>query len=484
MKKLLLFLFCALSTSIGFAQTTFTLNIVNDNTSISDPWVTFVSSLNVVNTWETNGYSATTLNGTALSATAGATSLVDGTSYQLSTIGNSITVGSDWAGNIFFSDSDISSNLGSSGQSPVQTVNPAWETHPESNPKFLITATSQPTLYATNPGSADATTQRYNYIELGGGSSSTINPDVTYINYASVPLQMANSTGTRGTPSSQGSLDTLTTRLAALTGNNPTAVVTSGGQIVRVIGPDSGSTISSLYQSFGAYITSSVAPGAKTIQLSNAYSGHGSLTGLIANQTYTPRTATPVTYDGTTLTIKGTSTEASVGDFTMTATITPAEFSDSIYAAVISYSVTYAQNTGSPITIAGNTGDNNVFSAVSRDLLAGYSYGFINSTNAGDMTSAEWQTLSNSDAFANAQPDNTYYNTWAAEIAGTFGDVYSFPFNDFLNDFSPELTTASGDTLTVTMLGVNPVPEPSTIAMLGLTGAACCMFVFRKRKRS
>jgi hypothetical protein len=166
-----------------------------------------------------------------------------------------------------------------------------------------------------------------------------------------------------------------------------------------------------------------------------------------------------------------------VGAYTLTWSGNAADLSNAIYAAVLNgYNVTYA--TGNVTN--GGTGDNNVFSTITRDLLVGFSYGFINSANAGNMTSQQWMRLSNADAFANAQPDNPYYNQYAAAIAGTFSDVYSFPFNDYLSGFSPEMSVNTGDTLTITLL---PVPEPGTWALFAL-GVGASWFSVAKRPGS
>ena len=100
----------------------------------------------------------------------------------------------------------------------------------------------------------------------------------------------------------------------------------------------------------------------------------------------------------------------------------------------------------------GNTGDNNVFSAISRDLLAGFAYGFAGSEKYGTQNSSAWMKASATGVFSHIQPEYSYYNPWANAIAANFADVYTFPFNDFLSSWAPEINVNSGDTLTVTLL--------------------------------
>jgi hypothetical protein len=254
-------LLLALTATLAEAQTV-SLSIVNQNTDITDPWVTFVQSLNTTSTWPSNGQSSSHLKGPALSATAGATSLQNGVSYRLSVIGTSITMDANWAGNIFFSDSELSSVLGKSGQSPVQTPNP------NPPPAFSTPPLSQPPFYPTNPNGAVTTDHgRYNYIELAGGSSTSINPDITSINYYSVPIQMtrASDGATRGAPASLAALAALPGNLSAISGNSTNVVVTSGGSTVRVISPDNGAAAYNNYPTFNNYINSAFAGGAKPI---------------------------------------------------------------------------------------------------------------------------------------------------------------------------------------------------------------------------
>jgi hypothetical protein len=451
---------------------TFTLNIVNENTQIADPYVTFIQSLNAVSTWETNGESSTTLLGPALSASAiyngVETQLQNGTAYQLSLFSSSITMDANWAGNIFFSNNTLLT--GQSGQSPAQTPNP-----PQNQPPlYNIPAFSQPTFYPTNPnGAVTSDTGRYNYIELSGGSSTMISPDITYINYYSVPIQMtrASDEATRGAPISQAALNNLQAKLAALSGNSSAVVVQDANGVARIVSPDSGPTAQAAYPTLSAYITNAFGAGAKTIQLTNNYSGTGvNEPPLFTAQTYT---GTTVTYANDTLTITGTSDNEDIGAYTLTWVGTPEELTQAIYAAVLGgYSVTYDGGTGTITN--GNTGDNNVFSAITRDLLAGFSFGFINSDSQalgsaiGDLTSGQWMTLSYENAFLNAQTNQEYFNQWAAAFAEVFGDVYTFPFNDFFADFAPELNVNAGDTLTVTLLDYTAVPEPGTYALVGL----------------
>lgn len=74
-----------------------------------------------------------------------------------------------------------------------------------------------------------------------------------------------------------------------------------------------------------------------------------------------------------------------MGNFTISADIVADKFSDGVYLCILSYSWTAGDYSNNNADI----GDNNVFSAIIRDLLAGFSYGIIGSEAFKNMTSSE-----------------------------------------------------------------------------------------------
>ncbi len=398
----------------------YTINFANSNTAIASPWVTFVQATEVVS-------GTTQLVGPALAATGGngAGALANGTSYSLAAIGNTVSMGpTDWQGHMYVSDSALT--LPTSGSLPVDAA------------YTLVTDTA-----------------RYQYLEFAGSATSA-NVDITYINWYSIPLQMSSTTAqasqTRGAPLSQAALSAMPQTLAALTGSSAvTTVKNSSGDTVRVISPNAGNpSWLPLYASFNDYLESVFIDSAQTIPISNAYSGIGNP----PSPDFQPQDyqATSVTYAGQTLTIAGTS--SLLGSFTMTSPMIWQQFNSVIYLAVMNYAWSYAGSKTIPAASKanGNTGDNNVFSAVSRDLMAGFAYGFVGSAQYGAQPSSAWMAAPTTEVFSAIQPANAYYNPWANAIAAAFADVYTFPFNDFLASSVPELGVNDGDTLTVTLL--------------------------------
>ena len=393
----------------------YTIKFVNNNSSIAKPWVTFVQATEVVN-------DNTQLIGPPLAAAGGnGTSMQNGVSFSLADINNTISMSpSDWQGHLYLSDSPLA--LPKSGAFPVDAN---------------YTATTD--------------TARYQYLEFAG-SPAQANIDITYINWYSIPLQMERTTSrlsgsnTRGMPKSQAALSSLLPTLAGLTNNNPiTAVRNSDDQIVRVISPNAGNPHwLPLYLSFKDYLSSVFLSGAETIHLNNTYDGiETPKSPDFKQQNYK---TSSVTYCEGELIIKGTTDV--LGDFQMTSNIDFETFNWMLYLAVMSYSWSF----GSTSNANGNTGDNNVFAAISRDLIAGFAFGFIGSKQFGSQPSSAWMEASDTEVFNSIQPDNPHYNPWANAINACFSDVYTFPFNDYLNNFAPELAISDGDTLTVTLL--------------------------------
>lgn len=398
----------------------YTISFTNNSTVITDPWVTFVQATQVVS-------GTTQLVGPALTATGGNNvgALANGTSYNLAAIGNTVSMGpTDWQGHMYISDGALT--LPTSGGLPVDAA-------------YTLTTDGA----------------RYQYLEFAGSATSA-NVDITYINWYSIPLQMGSTTQqsspTRGAPLSQSALSGMMQTLAGLTGSNAvTTVQNASGDVVRVISPNAGNpSWLPLYASFQDYLTSAFGATAATIPVNNSYSGIGSP----PSPDFQPQTykLTASTYDGTTLTLQGNSDL--VGDFTMTSTMTSTEFSSVIYLAVMNYAWSYKGmgKIAAASNANGNTGDNNVFSAVSRDLMAGFAYGFVGSTKYGAQPSSAWMAAPTTDVFSAIQASNAYYNPWANAIAAAFSDVYTFPFNDFLSNSVPEIAVNDGDTLTVTLL--------------------------------
>lgn len=107
--------------------------------------------------------------------------------------------------------------------------------------------------------------------------------------------------------------------------------------------------------------------------------------------------------------------------------------------------------------VASDIGANDVYAAAVTNILGGFDLGFIESTstnpNTGqafkDTSSASWYypQLSDSYAYAYAQPNNsTYYDQYGAILA-KLGNAYGFPFSDLLQGV--QLTPQSSDTVKI-----------------------------------
>ncbi len=392
----------------------YTIKVESKNGHVQSPWVTFIQANNPAG-----------LIGPPLAATYNGNALQNGISQLLSGPSSTIGMGpTNWQGHLYFSDAALTLPRSSAG-------------------------------CPTDPAYTDTTNKtRYQNLEFAGSPTSA-NVDITYINWYSIPLQMQSTSpqsaggDTRGRPKPGAQLKTLDTALAGLTKSNPVTVVkNSNYHIVRVISPNAGNPQwLPLYPRFSHYLNEIFIDGGPAPILQNAYDGiKDPPSPDFQPQTYT---VSKVTYNGLTLAITGTSTV--LGPFTMTSDMIIADFSSVIYMAVMTYAWAYTGDRGGS-NPNGNTGDNNVFSAISRDLMAGFAYGFVASTQYGSKPSSAWQTAPRNALFSAIQPSKPYYNAWANAIYGCFSDVYSFPFNDFVSGSPPELAVNDGDALTVTLL--------------------------------
>jgi len=389
----------------------YTVNFVNKNSQVTTPYVTFVQAN------DPGG-----LIGPALTATGGnSQALTNGTSYSISSLNNTISMGpTNWNGHLYISDAALVLPVSSAG-------------------------------CPTDPAYTDTTnTTRFQNLEFAGSPTSA-NVDITYINWYSLPLEMEStsqqSSGghSRGRPKSSGALSSLSKKLAGLTNDNPITVVKNANQIVRVISPNAGTpSWLPLYPSFSKYLNHIFIDSMPPL-LQNTYNGIQSPPSPnFQQQTYT---VSDLAYNGLALNIGGTTSV--LGNFTMTTNnMIVSDFSSVIYMAVMNYAWTWSGGSNPN----GNTGDNDVFSAISRDLMAGFAFGFIVSTQYGSQPSSAWQAAPANKLFSTIQPAHPYYNPWANGIYTCFSDVYSFPFNDYLTGSAPELAVNNGDTLTVTLL--------------------------------
>lgn len=98
-----------------------------------------------------------------------------------------------------------------------------------------------------------------------------------------------------------------------------------------------------------------------------------------------------------------------------------------------------------------HVGDNDIYAAIYRDLVAGFSYGFWRAGGAND--SSQFDTSKAPGPFAGAQPDHPgYYNIWAATLWPATR-AYGFAFEDRYTKGTrhPLMTLPDGGTITFTL---------------------------------
>lgn len=206
------------------ADSGFQLDFVNDNSAIPglDNNSTYITFINGV-----NGTLGTGMNATPIYVDTGNNALMS-QSYSLADIAN--------AGGFYFSDSAQATD-------------------------FFITYGANATIFSNStarPDPASTSTPRYSLVELAGGGGDLTDIDqfggslrVDDYNYS-----VSTTTPVKSTYNNQDTGTTFTKIYDAI-GANSSAVVTSGGQFVRIIGPSKvSSNFSTAYPSYDSYLTS------------------------------------------------------------------------------------------------------------------------------------------------------------------------------------------------------------------------------------
>lgn len=96
-------------------------------------------------------------------------------------------------------------------------------------------------------------------------------------------------------------------------------------------------------------------------------------------------------------------------------------------------------------------GENDMYAAVYRDVVAAFAYGFW--SKGGGNDSSAFSTQNAPGPFVGAQPDNPgYYNAWAAALWPVTG-AYGFAFEDTFNpgDRNPAIPVEASGALTLTL---------------------------------
>ena len=367
----------------------------------------------------------------------------------------------------------------------------------------------------------------YMYMEMTYLAAGGNQADITAINYYSAPLQLQTySSGTLVQSKGFTGSTTISSQLAAITGNSPSAVITQPGTStpLRVLGPtnypspDSNNNYQiGPYPTFDAYLDS-VRTANQTTTFANtfAYNPGGSsqpnysfsynlqatvaldannndqitLSGTISVTT-TPSggsPGTPVVYNiGITSPVDGT------GNLGLTSN----ELSSLLYSGVATANTVF---TGSWSDLDGIVSGSTALaqSEIIGELSEGFSSGYVGSTQPdpnngntpyGNEPSNMW--WANTNPYTGPQPTSPFYNQYAAIISANSNTVYGSPYADRFSNLSPDVdiyTHDNGGTnvyidtleLVIQPTPLAPVPEPSVCAMLA--AGACGLLMFRRKK--
>ncbi len=346
---------------------------------------------------------------------------------------------------------------------------------------------------ADTPVYTTDTTNSFQCIEFSGTDTFT-KPDVTYMNWYSIPIQIENTTTqvSYGVPTENFSQAGILNQLESLTSSTKTTVINDvNGNFLRIIGPNANVPYISTYPSFQSYLEYCFEKDWNNyglfVNLQNLYDGVQNPTHVWKmRQTYDNYNSNynggMVFYDteNSELTITGKTIfinpdndqpTGATSTYTIQANnLSMDQMNTNIYLSQFAYtwSMVYTDPQGNNhnyAKLSADIADNDVFAAIVRDFLAGFAFGFIRSKTIdaatgnqyGADSSQDWQNCDGLTLFDDLQPiaitsPYYYYNSWANVIYQNFSNVYSFAFTDFIPAINPQLLVNTGDTLLVTIL--------------------------------
>jgi YD repeat-containing protein len=302
---------------------------------------------------------------------------------------------------------------------------------------------------ASNSSDADYNT-RWDRFELTYTPSDSDVADLTGINLYSIPIQLETSKG--GTATSDKltyaiSGNEMRLKLGALTNQDPTSVIKdAAGNFLRVIGPSQyGAGDVGPYKTFDDY-ANSIKDSGLAIAIADHYNGYGTQsTAPLKAQDYTFSAKIDKTSGDMILTGSGTQIGTN-----HTIVISQSDFAYAIYANDPPYKVD---------GVTKHVGDNDVYSAIVRDVLSGFAIGFVGSSVIDPVTGKAFKDEQSKNwfaqtslAFSAVEPDSPYYNAYA-EIFYLYSNSYGFPFSDRLHKaVQINIGPAKADTLLMTIL--------------------------------
>ena len=305
---------------------------------------------------------------------------------------------------------------------------------------------------------------RFDKLELTYGQTNHDGvANLTAIDYFAIPLTIKTYAGSTASGSPLATLtyqqpgSTIVSHLAALTNDNAKVWLhDSQGNFLRVLGPTL--SPSGAYPSMQSYLSAVQSAGQAT-QIKGLYSSAGSTTAT-KTQTY----EFTATFDSSgNLDLAGGGISYAGGP-----TVGPNHLIV-ILAGNLALGI-YSANPGYTVDGASaNIGNNDVYSAVVRDLLTGYALGFVNSATIDpktgsafkDETSDHW--WASPQAFGYLQNNPADYDQYAGYLQ-TISNAYGYPFSDRWQTVQASIDPTSVGTMEIDVLPDAAAPVITSLA--------------------
>ena len=270
--------------------------------------------------------------------------------------------------------------------------------------------------------------------------------NLTAVDYFGIPmdLQTLDSSGTvLETLAYRCYTSTVAGALQALPGGTQSVIKTAAGGFSKVMSP----LLSNTWPLMTAYVQSM---SGQSITVDSVYDGSAAL----GRPAQTADMTGTFGADGS-ITLTGTITTPSTGAVAQNQTLQIS--GDSMAAAVYTNNGTYLKNGA-----AGAVGDNDVFSVIYRDVVAGFALGYWGG-KYGDTSSAWLRQPPFTAAWTSPPPFTPYYHQYGATIT-EYSDAYGFPFTDL----SPTTVQAGLTSDVATMrITLNPDTGPNVAGCAG-----------------
>jgi hypothetical protein len=320
--------------------------------------------------------------------------------------------------------------------------NVSTKLHDLTNNQFTVSAISSGRIIFSFNGTVAANQQpnvaspRFDKVELTYPGAANL----TAVDFFGIPFKLETLNGSGQVLQALTFYTSKDSLAGSLTALAPDAVITTDGQpagpFARILSPTASP---SSYPGMQTYVNSVAG---KTVTIAGTY------VGAIGPSPNTFDYSGTFGSDGT-ITLSGTMTQPATPN-SQPLTVAGATLASAIYTNNGPYTVTNATNNPQAVS------NNDIYSAIYRDLVAGFDFGYIGGKYGSNSASWYGTTPYNPPYACARSPRDGFFNHYASIIANN-SDAYGFPFSDLLALVQVGLN--AGGTNNVAKLRITILPD-------------------------